>query len=203
MDAFQNLANNVDVSALFIATFGALFSIASALYFTSRKISAEMKYRRLDLTSLYSGNILETRLLKYPGIWHHICAFDKILFRFPNDQGAAFTPTLGSLKIFNSQISRWDNENGLILSTSTAIVYERLRSAVRDVLVKRASESDDVVLAAEEISTLVSKMGRLELALRTDVGIYEVDRLEARFLHLSYDDVNFETLGRRYRVIRA
>ena len=87
VDSLQSVAKNVDLSALIIATFGALFSIASALYLTSRKISAEIKYRRLDLTNLYSGGILAMRLSKYPGVWYHICAFDKIIQRFPDANG--------------------------------------------------------------------------------------------------------------------
>ena len=59
-----------------------------------------------------------------------------------------------------------------------------------------------LLYTAGDISNLLNKMARLELSLRTDVGIYEIDELEARYLHLSYDDINFKTLGKRYRTIK-
>ena len=59
MTFLDNFPGNIDASALVIATVGALFSIASALYLTSRKIAAEMRYRRIELTNLYSENVLK------------------------------------------------------------------------------------------------------------------------------------------------
>jgi hypothetical protein len=181
------LNNPADISALVIAAIGALFSIASALYLTSRKISAEFRFRRADLSNTYAENLLLRRLELYPEIWQHLGAYGK---KFPKDKENKPTANVSAMKQLHENISEWDSTNGLIMSTHTAKSCHKFRKALRQMLDARKEDSGTEFLTKEEHETIRDNLAILELALRIDIGIYEVEQLEARQIMLRYGDIS-------------
>ena len=147
MTFLDNFTGNIDASALVIATVGALFSIASALYLTSRKIAAEMRYRRIELTNLYSENVLKQRLQAYPEIWSYVSEYEKIIHKFPSGDGSEPSANRENLLRFNCNISEWDNKYGILLSIKSAISLYRLRIAIRKILYNNKDVSDGSLLS--------------------------------------------------------
>lgn len=134
MAILENLRNGIDASALFIASAGALFSIAAALYLTSRKISAEFRYRRVDLTTLYAENLLKRRLELYPKLWVLIGTYGKLLKNSPIYKDIEQTIDLEGLLHFGDDVTQWDNQNGLVLSTHSARACAHLQRAIRAIV---------------------------------------------------------------------
>lgn len=184
------LNNSADISALIIAAIGALFSIASALYLTSRKISAEFRFRRVDLSNTYAENLLHRRLELYPEIWQHLSAYAKM---FPKGEESKSAASVSSLRQLHDNIRDWDSINGLIMSTHTAKSCHKFRSTMRRMLEARKDDSGTELLTKEEHETIRQNLAILELALRIDIGIYEVEQLEARKIMLRYGDISRQT----------
>ena len=199
MNALSALFSGVDVSAVFVAVIGALFSIVSAIYISSRRIDAEFRYRRVELTKLYSENLLKERLRLYPGLWRMTSAYAKLLKAFPVYQDSHAAADRNSLRAFNDAVTQWDNENGLILSSKSARACFRLRRAVRDVLAKEDAGAQDTKAAAalsnREADMLYEQLTQLEIALRVDIGVFEVDEHEARKAAASFAAINRDVLG--------
>lgn len=189
MTVLQALRGSVDLSALIIAAMGALFSIASALYFTARKISAEFRFRRADLSNIYAQNILSERLKLYPQLWGVLSDYAKILEKRPKRDGELHTADVDSLLGFNHNISRWDSAHSLILSTNASIACFELLRTLREVLNGRSADQGAQPITRDEYLLISAGLTRLEVALRTDLGIYEIEKLEARKVLRGYAEV--------------
>jgi hypothetical protein len=197
MDLVTVLRSQIDTSALVIAAVGALFSIASALYLTSRKISAELRFRRVDLTALYAENLLKSRIELYPEIWNILNRYANVLRDFPLYRDGGSTKNIDGLLKFSDEVSRWANENGLILSTHSARGFAHLRRAIRTII-DASDKNADSILGAREIKILDDHVRRFEIALRVDVGVYEVDKLESRKTAADYGTMNRDALGKNF-----
>lgn len=189
MTVLQALRGSVDLSALIIAAMGALFSIASALYFTARKISAEFRFRRADLSNIYAQNILSERLKLYPQLWGVLSDYAKILEKRPKRDGELHTADVDSLLAFNHNISRWDSAHSFILSTNASIACFELLRTLREVLNGRSADQGAQPITRDEYLLISAGLTRLEVALRTDLGIYEIEKLEARKVLRGYAEV--------------
>jgi hypothetical protein len=189
MGLLAALKSSVDVSALIIAAIGALFSIASALYLTSRKISAEFRFRRADLSNTYAENILGRRLELYPELWRHLSGYAKIARQLPAADGVKTAADVNSLRQLHADISAWDSNNGLIMSANTANSCYAFRADLRRILEAHKGNAGSEALTKEERDLIIGHLARLEVALRTDIGIYEVEEFEGRRIVRSYRDI--------------
>lgn len=195
MGTIAQLLPQMDVSALMIATFGALFSIASALYLTSRKISSEFKMSRYMLTHTYAQNVLSRRLDAYPEIWGYVCEYEKVVLGFPGALGEKRRCDINYLLSFNESVSQWDNRHGLLLSPNAGLACWKMRMVICEALENASLSSKDSSLPAIEIEKILKYSSRLEVALRTDIGVYEVDKLEERKKFKNYDEANRDIFG--------
>jgi hypothetical protein len=189
MGLLAALKSSVDVSALIIAAIGALFSIASALYLTSRKISAEFRFRRADLSNTYAENILGRRLELYPELWRHLSGYAKIARQLPAADGVKTAVDVNSLRQLHADISAWDSNNGLIMSANTANSCYAFRADLRRILEAHGGNAGSQALTKEERDLIIGHLARLEVALRTDIGIYEVEEFEGRRIVRGYRDI--------------
>lgn len=199
MAILESLRNSVDESALIVAAFGALFSIASALYLTSRKISAEFKYRRTELSNLYSTNLLQKRLETYPDMWFYLSDYAKIMERFLDADGQSRVATIENLCEFSNNISIWDSKNGHLISANSAASSYALRDKIREIILNRQSQGDRGHITRNEYLSISEYLTRLEVSLRTDLGIYEVEKLEGRRVLRGYEDVS-RTVGMKWPI---
>ena len=194
MDILLLLKNSIDLTSVAIALCGALLSVASALYLTSRKISAELRYRRVDLTTLYADKILAERLQHYPKLWLSMGRFDRVLVGGPAED---VVPDAAVLLSFLKDVVAWDDAYGLLLSTNSARTCFHLRMKVHSVITSY-NGPEAKLLKEDDKKALLDYMSRLEIALRTDIGIYEVDKFESRPLTISYEDLNRDILKKHY-----
>ena len=202
MDLLLNLRNNIDVSALVIAAIGAIFSIASALYLTSRKISAELRYRRVDLTRIYAENLLRKRLEIYPAHWSHLSGYLKII-RDTSIRDRKFVEAdIQSLFDMYEKIMDWNSDNSLIFSDNTARASQNLREAIFNILIKVNACEHSEVLTKEQKDEIRRAMARLEVAMRTDVGVLEVADFASRSIFLSYGELRASIDSRRLGIMR-
>jgi hypothetical protein len=186
----NSLGESIDVSALLIAVVGALFSIASALYFTARKIGAEFRFRRADLANVYSESILATRLQLYPELWAYLASYGVLMEGFPEADGKQPVANVGSLLVFNKNILQWNNRHSFIFSTSSMFACSDLMREVRRVLNKRGEVEGSQPITRDEYLILYRVITKLEVSLRTDLGLLEVEKLEARKIPFDYKDVS-------------
>jgi hypothetical protein len=202
MDLLLNLKNNIDISALVIATIGALFSIASALYLTSRKISAELKYRRIDLTRIYAETLLKKRLDVYPVHWSHLSRYLKIIRDTSIRDKKLVIADVQSLYDVYEKIIVWNSDNALIFSDNTARASQRMREAICRILIEINAKKRSGPLTEEEKNEIIKSMARLEVAMRTDIGILEVDIFESRSIFISYGELRAHIDSRKLGMMR-
>lgn len=96
---------------------------------------------------------------------------------------------------FNQNISELDNKCCILLSIKSAISLYRLRVTIRRIIYKNRDLSDGSLLSKEDCAEVLKYGDRLEITLRTDVGIYEIDKSEGREIFKDYDNVISKTLG--------
>jgi hypothetical protein len=86
----------------------------------------------------------------------------------------------------------------LLLSAHSARACAHLRRALRGITSSAEKIAGAEALGPDAIDTIIDHIRRLEIALRVDVGIYEVDKFESRKAAASYQVINKETLGKNY-----
>lgn len=95
-------------------------------------------------------------------------------------------------------VNAWDSQHGLILSTRSAVHLHRMREFLNELRTSKTLHEAAAPLSEAEKAQLDERIDSLELALRTDLGVYEVDALEQRSLAPDYPEANRTIMGREY-----
>jgi hypothetical protein len=168
-----------------------LLPTVGALYLSKKKIDADFRMRRIELTRTYAENLLARRLEKYPGQWLLLSGYLKLLNGLVIESGNRKAGRIQDLYEFYEQINNWNSANALIFGTASVVASVNLRHGINRILLNIETEGrDGQQLAVEEIEQIKDLIRQLEITLRTDVGIIEVDEFEARRIAKSYAEIH-------------
>ena len=114
--------------------------------------------------------ILDDRLARYPELYWLLSAFRKST-ETKRPRTLDHTATSRLLTAANN----WDSHNALFLGREAANTCALFRKELKTL--SDTMERENRIAREEEIDALVSHSTRLELALRSDLGIYGIDRV--------------------------
>lgn len=151
------MQNPTVVAALISAVIAAIVSAGTAFWTSRSTVQLEMDKVVVAAQQTALQQIIEVRLKAYPEVYRLVSQLNK--------DARAKRITRAYLESFRLAFDGWDSRNGYLLgpeSSNTVYAYrERLLRAISDS--EGGDFNPDSLLAAAE---------RLELALRSDLGIY-------------------------------
>src|SRR5262249_26985029 len=137
-------------------------------------------------------NLLGERLSCYRECFALLSEFLKVALGF-RDLKNGFRPvTISELSALNARLSDWDSAHALLLSGDAGGRFYQLRACIRDLLQSGQRPEQSDALNEKDFRRLVKHIERVELALKTDVGVFAVDEFLALSRPEKYTDV--ETL---------
>jgi hypothetical protein len=150
-----------------IAFIGVVTSVVASLVVSIRQTDIEVQKLRTEIQQTYTGKLLEKRLEVYPALYRLLSDFDKTIRLDIVSQS--------TIEDLRKQIFAWDSENALIMSGYAGrMLYE-----FRRILIDLAQLPDAVLQSRfsspEEKWNMLQEVGKVELALKSDIGIYVVE----------------------------
>ena len=174
------------VQAAFIAFAGVLASAFVSWLIAKRQVSGEIQRLRYELETAYGQKLQEKRIAIYPDLFAILSEYTKRI--------QANDATHDLIKSVHAQLEQWHTKNGLFLTAQTFSIAYRFRRVLRN-MVSKSDEAFAARLAdAERRRQLIRDAWELELGLRNDLGIFEVEFFEPGRRFKSYLEVD-EVLG--------
>jgi hypothetical protein len=176
------MMENPAVLTATIAFLGVITSVSASLAITFLSTRSEMRKLKTSLKNQYASAILEKRMNVYGECYYILSNFVKRAHGFINTQ----TPiTYSDLDSFNLTLSEWDSKNALLLRPGSVALMLSLRINLRDILKEVPVCRDAIYQNGSDIDKLVTAAKTLEMALRNDIAIYEVEMHEERSFFMS------------------
>jgi hypothetical protein len=129
--------------------------------------NAELRKLRNEVQQAYAGMLLGKRLEVYPALYHHLSRFIKIL-----EFGSV---TKSDLQELRAQIEQWDNQYSLYFTGQTTDVFHEFRIMIAELSELSDEEVQAKISSNDEKIKLRRRVAEIELALKSDLGIYVVE----------------------------
>jgi hypothetical protein len=146
-----------------IALLGVMLSIAVSLLTSRMVFKNEARKLILEARKAYDSKLVEARLNAYPGLYLLISKFAKQIRHEHISRN--------DIDSFLREIDEWDSRNAILLSARTGHLCGRLRESLEAWLRADITTRPDV----STLQDLIQKIGILELALKSDLGIFGVE----------------------------
>lgn len=166
-----------EVVTALIALGGVVLSVVASAYLSLRQTNVEMRKLRSETVQAYADRLLDERLKVYPSLYSILSSFSKRVWKEPISREA--------LSKLHEAINNWNSEHGILLSGRTNIVAYRFYKMTSGLVERTEDEIRELFLLNQEKANLVRKISELELALKSDIGIYIAEN--------SYDDDDFRS----------
>jgi hypothetical protein len=176
-----------------IALFGVLLSAGISLL-TSRIVSRnETRKMRLEAKKIYASKLLDTRIEVYPALYNSLSHFVKTIRKESIQRH--------EVESFLATAQEWDSKNAIFLSARTGYMITRLRKSIESLLIGHSNRRDEdpsedeplqsmmirlptrkmkmdsqaKVYDYSDLEEIVNRIGALELALKSDLGVFGMD----------------------------
>jgi hypothetical protein len=170
-----------------------LLSVFTTTLFFARYIAtSRAEIRRLRLETR-NQNLLGARLACYKECFALLSEFQKVTFGYRDGRNEHRSVTVEELSTLNAALSNWNSAHALLLSGDAGGRFYLLRGCIRDLLRALQLAGQDELLAEKRLYELVRHIHRVELALKTDIGVFAVDEFLALSRPKNYAQV--ENLG--------
>jgi hypothetical protein len=169
---------SIEVVTALIALGGVLLSVIVSLITNSRQTANELAKLRTEIQQSYAGKLLEKRLEVYPQTYILLSDFAKKL--------EARTFTKRDLEILYKGINKLDSESSILFSGHTGNIAFYFRQFLTETL---KLENDDLK-KPEKTKEIKKHIGKFELALKSDLGIYVVEFTDPAKRFSSYGDIH-------------
>jgi hypothetical protein len=164
-----------------IALGGVLISSAISWIISRRQVVAEVEHLRLEIQRSYATNLNNKRLGVYPN-----------LYRLLNDYTLSIqTRSLSfeNLRTFQHELSEWYSQNGLFLSARTNEVLYVLLRTIRGIARKSDIAFANRLDSPEKRRRLITEAWKLQIGLKNDIGVYQVEFYDPEKTFNSYDEI--------------
>jgi hypothetical protein len=159
-----------------LLTFGA--SVLTTAFFFLRYAAnsrAEIRRLRLEIRSQYADQLMRQRLRHYTACYALLSEFAKRSLGFRvaemRDPGVSRT----ELEALSDALSDWDSQHSLLMSSDATEKIYQLRVALREMLTALPTVTPDAKLDFDSFRSLLGQIEKVEVALKTDLGIFAVD----------------------------
>ena len=159
-----------EILVSFIPRAGLILSALVSLLISRRVVAAESHKLLFEAKKIYDNKLLEARLAAYPNLYTLLSKFIKGTRQRSIDRS--------TLESFVAEVNEWDCKHAILFSTYAGKACHDLRYFLEDLLREKNETLIQRLSSQAVIGTLIGKMRRLELALKSDLGIYGVDDIE-------------------------
>jgi hypothetical protein len=191
-----------DITAAMIAFVGVLASVGVSALLARWTAKNELNKARLELTSAYAAKLLDARLSAYPTLYAVLSDFIKHI-EGGSPQFLQGVPIAASdIRQLLADLVSWDSKNSLLLSDRAGRVNFALRQYVISlVLFLNNEQSQQALSTPAVIGPLHKHLAEMEVALKVDLGVYDVEHYEAREYYGTYREAS-EAIERRVALNR-
>src|SRR3989442_3410995 len=177
---------NVGITAGLIALGGVLASVIASVALALRATRIELEKTRQQLTSAYATRLIDARLPVYPKLYAFLSDFIKHIEGGSDKHMAGQALTIADLRDMLSKLVVWDSQHALLISDHAGRASFGFRQQLIQ-LIRAAQSNDEGTLTSMEIlRSLLVGAQQLEIALKVDLGIYEIEMYEGRDFYESY-----------------
>ena len=154
-----------------------LSAVTTALFFARYAASSRAELRRLQLQtrSEYAEELLKTRLEVYPELYNVISEFIKHVWGFRSGDFGYVGATGAQLSELSTKISDWDSKHAILMSMEVSGALWLLRTAVQQKVSSIPKEDMNSIVEEGDFKNIGDKMVAVELALKTDLGVFAVE----------------------------
>ncbi len=176
------MMENPTVLTATIAFLGVIVSVSTSLMITFLSTRSEIRKLKTSLKNQYASAILEKRMNVYGDCYYILSHFAKHARGYINAQSPL---TYSDINDFNVVLSEWDSRNAILLSPRSVAMISSLRFELQNLLRNTPIDNNSEYKDNEALEKLIRAVGKLEMALRNDIGIYEVETHEQRTFFMS------------------
>src|SRR6266513_3987636 len=177
---------NTGIIAALIALVGVLASVMASVALALRATRIELKRTRQQLTSAYATRLIDARLGVYPELYAILSDFLKHIEGGSDKHMAGQALTMADLKDLLSKLVAWDSHHALLLSDRAGRAIFGLRQQLIQLIRAAQPNEERALTSSATLDALLSGAHQLEIGLKVDLGIYEIEKYEGRDFHLSY-----------------
>ena len=165
-----------------ISLCGVILSMLVSWLISKYRVESEVNKLRLEMQKTYATQIHEKRLSVFPGLYKLIGTHVKEIQKQTVEHESVIN--------YFSKLDAWHTENGYLLSSSTnSYTYTYLRK------LRRISEGTNESFVArisdnEKRRELIRNAWEIELGLKSDLGIFEVEFFDPDIKIKSYKQIN-------------
>ena len=163
-----------------IAVSGVVLSAGVSILVDWLTTRRELAKARRELTSTYAGKLLEVRLKVYPELYAALSDFIKHIEGGSEKYLAGQALTISDVQNLLTVIVAWDSKHALVLSDRAGRAIFDLRQHLVELITQRQSTREEAIAELETLDGLLGAAQEVELALKVDLGIYEVELYEGR-----------------------
>jgi hypothetical protein len=174
------------VIAAFIAVGGVVISAVLSLRLAKSAAGAEIEKTRQTLTSTYAGKLADARLAAYPKLYPLLSDLAKHIEGGSDMHITGEHLTVTDARSLLSKLNAWDSEHALLLSDHASTEIFELRQRLVPIALETAARQ----LTETELNELLQNAQCLEIALKVDLGVYEVETYEKREFYASYHEAS-------------
>lgn len=165
MEVSLNLPTEVYVAL--IAFSGVLISAVISWAISRRKIESEIRGIRLEMQSGYADKLQERRLEVYPLLHGSIIEFVKDI--------QARTTSFEHLEALYELVREWDSKNSIVLGAHSRYVVYRFERALHNMVKKGEVAFQNRIVSSEQRKRLIRRCFEVDLALKSDLGVFEIE----------------------------
>jgi multisubunit Na+/H+ antiporter MnhE subunit len=151
--------------AAIVALISAAVSVMSTIY--ANRLLAKLKRIevQLQIRREMANKLLECRIEHYPELFERLSNFvKKIDYE---------TLCVEDVKDLLDDVNRWDSRNAIFYTSDTAYTSNNMRKFLAKIL--KSSGQETGFDLGSEIKNIREKVVEIEIALRSDLGIYGID----------------------------
>jgi hypothetical protein len=173
---------SMEITVALISLVGVVFSILVSLIAGRRVANIEMQKLRLEIQQTYASKLIERRLEVYPEITSLLSKLVKTI-RFTS-------LTQETFQEFRNQFEELDTNYSVLFSAKTGIIFHKFHNTM--VEISKLSDSDirKKFDSEIEIEKFQRQIGKVELALKNDLGIYVVEFSDPNKSFEDYDEIS-------------
>jgi hypothetical protein len=164
---------SIQIVVSMIAFLGVIISVVASIVTNRRITSVEIKKIHQEMEQKYTARLLEKRLEVYPEFHHALSDFVKLIERRQFSKQAVVD--------LRKKTDDWDSRNAVFLGARVgSIVYE-----FRMTLAQLEGEGEQEIEQME----LLKRVGEVELALKSELGVYAFDSPDSIKRFKSYPEM--------------
>lgn len=170
---------STEIIVALIAFTGVVFSGLISWVVSRSQVATKIQSIRYEIQQVYAAKLHEERIQVYPELYGRLAEFTECI--------QAHNLSVEWLKDFYIDLCKWDAANAIFLSGHSNGLAYRFRRLIKQISITSSNALENRLADPEKRLQLIRKAWELEVALKNDIGIFQVE---------FYDpDVQIETYG--------